>query len=75
MKFAFRRTTQRAHGFGPDAVEVQPRRLQVGDNHCATLAVTGYPREVTPGWLEPLLTYPGRLDVSFHVDPVPSLVA
>ncbi|WP_405088107.1 VirB4 family type IV secretion system protein [Microbispora sp. NBC_01389] len=75
MKFAFRRTTQRAQGFGPDAVEVQPRSLQVGDNHCATLAVTGYPREVTPGWLEPLLTYPGRLDVSFHVDPVPSLVA
>ncbi|WP_328708845.1 conjugal transfer protein TraC [Microbispora hainanensis] len=75
MKFAFLRTTQRAHGFGPDAVEVQPRSLQVGDNHCATLAVTGYPREVTPGWLEPLLTYPGRLDVSFHVDPVPSLVA
>nr|WP_201760905.1 ATP-binding protein [Nonomuraea sp. K271] len=42
---------------------------------CATLAVSGYPREVHSGWLEPLLTYPGRLDVSLHVDPVPSLVA
>ncbi|MEU6429727.1 DUF87 domain-containing protein [Microbispora sp. NPDC046973] len=42
---------------------------------CATLAISGYPREVTPGWLEPLLTYPGRLDVSLHVDPVPSQVA
>ncbi|MEQ4720905.1 DUF87 domain-containing protein [Nonomuraea sp. B19D2] len=42
---------------------------------CATLAITGYPREVAPGWLEPLLTYPGRLDVSLHIEPVPSLVA
>ncbi|MBT2233207.1 ATP-binding protein [Nonomuraea sp. NEAU-A123] len=42
---------------------------------CSTLAVTGYPREVAPGWLEPLLTYPGRLDVSLHIEPVPSLVA
>ncbi|WP_327586999.1 ATP-binding protein [Nonomuraea sp. NBC_00507] len=42
---------------------------------CATLAITGYPRDVAPGWLEPLLTYPGRLDVSLHIEPVPSLVA
>lgn len=35
----------------------------------------GYPREVGAGWLEPLLTYPGRLDVSLHVEPVPPLVA
>ncbi|WP_235558541.1 ATP-binding protein [Sphaerimonospora mesophila] len=75
MKLAFRRTADRAHGFGPDAVEVQPRRLHVGGSQCATLAITGYPREVTPGWLEPLLTHPGRLDVSFHIEPVPSLVA
>ncbi|WP_328708913.1 conjugal transfer protein TraC [Microbispora hainanensis] len=75
MKLSSRRNSRLGHRFGPDAVEVRPRQLQVSDNHCATLAVTGYPREVTPGWLEPLLTYPGRLDVSFHVDPVPSLVA
>ncbi|MEU6720785.1 DUF87 domain-containing protein [Nonomuraea sp. NPDC046802] len=60
---------------GPDAVLVRPYHLRVGDGLCATLAVSGYPREVASGWLEPLLTYPGRLDVSLHVDPVPSLVA
>ncbi|MFI6321583.1 VirB4 family type IV secretion system protein [Nonomuraea sp. NPDC050556] len=72
---SLRRAAAAASDFGPDAVEVQPRRLRVGDSLCATLAITGYPREVAPGWLEPLLTYPGRLDVSLHIDPVPSLVA
>lgn len=42
---------------------------------CRTLAVTGYPREVASGWLEPLVTYPGTVDVAVHVEPVPPLVA
>ncbi|MFC9973852.1 VirB4 family type IV secretion system protein [Spirillospora sp. NPDC127200] len=42
---------------------------------CSSFAITGYPRQVYAGWLEPLLTYPGRLDVSLHVEPVPPLVA
>ncbi|MFI7640573.1 VirB4 family type IV secretion system protein [Nonomuraea sp. NPDC049400] len=41
----------------------------------ASFAVTGYPREVGAGWLEPLLTYPGRLDVSLYVEPIPQAVA
>ncbi|MGP3916338.1 VirB4 family type IV secretion system protein [Nonomuraea sp. 10N515B] len=70
-----RRTNPQSTGLGPDVVHVEARRLHVGDSVCATLAITGYPREVAPGWLEPLLTYPGRLDVSLHIEPVPSLVA
>ncbi|MFI9559140.1 VirB4 family type IV secretion system protein [Nonomuraea endophytica] len=71
----WKRTAPATGGFGPDAIEVEPRRLQVAASVCATLAITGFPREVSPGWLEPLLTYPGRLDVSVHIEPVPSLVA
>ncbi|WP_237110430.1 VirB4 family type IV secretion system protein [Nonomuraea sp. MG754425] len=37
--------------------------------------MTGYPREVGAGWLEPLLTYPGHLDVSLHIEPIPQAVA
>ncbi|NBE94526.1 conjugal transfer protein TraC [Nonomuraea sp. KC401] len=70
-----RRTRSNRGGLGPQAVLVRPSHLRVGGGLCATLAVSGYPREVHSGWLEPLLTYPGRLDVSLHVDPVPSLVA
>src|SRR3954465_7778084 len=40
-----------------------------------SFAVVGYPREVGAGWLEPLLTYPGRLDVALHIDPIPPQVA
>ncbi|MGH9081764.1 MAG: VirB4 family type IV secretion system protein [Acidimicrobiales bacterium] len=61
--------------FGPDSVEVRPRALRVGDGWCATVAVTGYPREVGRGWLEPLCAHPGRLDVAVHVEPVPANVA
>jgi type IV secretory pathway VirB4 component len=61
--------------FGPDAVEVRPRSLRVGDGVCATFAVTGYPAEVPLGWLEPLIADPGRLDVSLHIEPIPAQVA
>jgi hypothetical protein len=70
------RTARRpAVGFGPDSVEVHPRALRVGEAWCRTFVVTGYPREVGRGWLEPLCAYPGRLDVALHVDPVPPEVA
>ncbi|MFD7013514.1 VirB4 family type IV secretion system protein [Streptomyces sp. NPDC059928] len=60
---------------GPDAVEVHARTLAVGSHLAATLVVTGYPAEVVPGWLDPLLTYPGRLDVALHIEPTPSPLA
>ncbi|MGW9205654.1 VirB4 family type IV secretion system protein [Embleya sp. NPDC055664] len=42
----------------------------IGGEWVASFAVTGYPREVHPGWLQALLTYPGRLDVSLHIEPI-----
>ncbi|TGA86781.1 ATP-binding protein [Streptomyces sp. MZ04] len=60
---------------GPDGLEVHARTLAVGGYLAATLVVTGYPSEVVPGWLDPLLTYPGRLDVALHIDPVASPLA
>ncbi len=61
--------------FSPDSIEIAPRHLVVGGEHVATFAVLGYPREVYPGWLQPLLTYPGRLDVSLHVEPIDPVTA
>ncbi|MEU4477836.1 DUF87 domain-containing protein [Micromonospora sp. NPDC023966] len=49
--------------------------LRVGDGCAATLVVTGYPAEVGPAWLEPLLSWPGRLDLALHIDPLPAPVA
>ena len=60
---------------GPAAVEVAARHVRVGGDYAATLAVTGYPAEVSAGWLEPLMAYPGRLDVTLHIEPIPVPVA
>jgi len=60
---------------GPDTLEIGPHTLQAGGTLCATLAVTGYPREVGPFWLEPLLTYPGPADIALHIEPIPAQVA
>lgn len=60
---------------GPDAVQVGPDALQAGGTWCRTFAVTGYPSEVGPGWLEPLASYPGNADIALHIDPVPPPVA
>ncbi|GAA4935702.1 hypothetical protein GCM10023224_15600 [Streptomonospora halophila] len=49
--------------------------MLLGEGAAASFVVTGYPAEVGHAWLEPLLTYPGRLDVSLHVEPVPPKVA
>jgi type IV secretory pathway VirB4 component len=60
---------------GPHAVQVGARWLEVGGTLHRTLAVAGYPREVGPGWLEPLLDHPGPVDVALYVEPVPRVVA
>ena len=62
-------------GHGPNTIEVRNRSLRLSDGACASFAVTGYPAEVGPGWLEPLLNYPGRVAVSVHVEPVPPAIA
>ncbi|MEQ4721677.1 hypothetical protein [Nonomuraea sp. B19D2] len=59
----------------PGSLEVGARKLTLPNGMTASFAVTGYPREVGAGWLEPLLTYPGRLDVSLYVEPIPQAVA
>src|SRR5215211_491127 len=60
---------------GPDALEVGARTLRAGGVLHQTLAVTGYPREVGPGWLQPLLDHPGPIDVALHLEPIPTVLA
>lgn len=60
---------------GGGGVEVRPRTVRTGDGWAATLAVVGYPAQVGAGWLDPLTSWPGRLDVTVHIDPVPAPVA
>ncbi|MEO3861358.1 DUF87 domain-containing protein [Acrocarpospora sp. B8E8] len=57
------------------AIRVTAHHIGLDGSLAASFAVVGYPREVSPGWLEPLLTYPGRLEVSLHVEPIAPMVA
>ena len=80
LSSARRRVRTREHdaapgALGPAAIEVHSRSLALSEGVCATFSVTGYPAVVGPGWLEPLLTYPGRLEVAVHIEPTPSTVA
>jgi hypothetical protein len=59
----------------PELVRVAPRRIEVGDSWAASLAIVGYPHQTHPGWLQPLLSYPARVDVCLHIDPVPTETA
>ncbi len=65
----------RASAFTPDSLSVAPRHLEIGGEWVASFAITGYPREVYAGWLQPLLTYPGRVDVSLHIEPIDPVTA
>jgi type IV secretory pathway VirB4 component len=60
---------------GPAAVEVAPRHLRVGDGYAATAAITGYPPELGLAWPDILLSWPGRLDVVAHIEPIPAATA
>src|SRR6478735_6615386 len=57
--------------FAPMGLAVGPREVRSGRGRfSSTLVVVGYPREVWPGWLEPLTSLPGRVDVSVHITPI-----
>ncbi|WP_159944695.1 VirB4 family type IV secretion system protein [Nocardiopsis sp. FR6] len=69
------RTRSGSPALGGPALRLGARHVEVEGGVCQTLVVTGYPREVTAGWAEALLTYPGQLDIAFHLEPVPAPLA
>lgn len=56
----------------PGAVEVGRDHLRLDHQYTRTLAVTGYPRTVSPGWLQPLIDFEEPLELSFHLYPLDS---
>ncbi|HET8892903.1 MAG TPA: hypothetical protein VFM96_02245 [Gaiellaceae bacterium] len=60
---------------GPPALELEHDRVRIGERWHASFAVTGYPHEVSRGWLAPLLRAARDADVALHIEPVPPPVA
>lgn len=56
----------------PSSVEVDFRYLRVGNSFYTTLFIAGYPRYVSPGWLESIIDYDHTLDISMFCYPTSS---
>src|SRR5207244_6108028 len=54
----------------PEALEITPRAVRAGDMWFRTLAIVGWPREVSAGWLQPLLSWRGAAAIALYFDPV-----
>ncbi|GAB3710625.1 VirB4 family type IV secretion system protein [Nocardiopsis oceani] len=57
------------------AIRLYPRHLETDGWLTQTMVATGYPHDVRPGWADPLLAFPGRVDIAFHLVPVPTQIA
>ncbi|MDO8639887.1 MAG: DUF87 domain-containing protein [bacterium] len=53
----------------PSSIEVDFKFIRVGEKFLRTFFVVGYPRFVSPGWLEPLIDFDHQLDISMFVYP------
>jgi type IV secretory pathway VirB4 component len=56
----------------PSSVEVDFHYIRVGDNYYTTLFIAGYPRYVSPGWLESIIDYDHTLDIAMFCYPTSS---
>lgn len=56
----------------PSSVEVDFRYIRVGNSFYTTLFIAGYPRYVSPGWLESVIDYDHTLDISMFCYPTSS---
>lgn len=54
----------------PAAVEIARDHLQLEYQYARVLAIVGYPRVVTAGWLQPLLDFEQPIEVCLHVHPL-----
>ena len=56
----------------PSSIEVDFRSIRVGEMYYTTLFIVGYPRFVSPNWLEPLIDYDHTLDIAMFCYPASS---
>lgn len=54
----------------PQKIDVDWSFVKINNKYLRTLFVAGYPRFVSPGWLDPLVNFDHSLDLSFFIYPV-----
>lgn len=58
----------------PDAFEVKPSLIRLGNKVARTLFVMGYPRYIGVGWFSPIINYNTTLDISMFFYPMDSQI-
>lgn len=56
----------------PEVIENHETYLRVGNRYMRTLIVVGYPPTVSFGWLQRLYSMAANIDISTHVEPMPT---
>lgn len=56
----------------PDAIENDINYIKVGNRYLRTIMVVGYPRTARIGWLNRLYSYSANIDISSHIEPLPT---
>lgn len=54
----------------PQAIETDFNYIKINDVYFRGLFASGYPRYVSPGWLEQIVNFDGSLDISFFIYPI-----
>ena len=53
----------------PASVEVTRDHVVIEDEYACAIAVTSFPREVSAGWLSPLIMHDEVIEIVFHIHP------
>ncbi len=56
----------------PSSIEVDFKHIRVGENYYKSFFVMGYPRYVSPNWLEPLIDFEHSLNIAMFIYPTSS---
>lgn len=56
----------------PSSIEVDYRYIRIGEHFYSTIFMAGYPRYVSPNWLEPIIDYDHTMDISMFCYPTSS---
>ncbi|PJA38541.1 hypothetical protein CO180_03340, partial [candidate division WWE3 bacterium CG_4_9_14_3_um_filter_41_6] len=54
----------------PSGIEIDFNDIRIGSTYYRTYFIAGYPREVGPNWLSPIINFPHALDISMFYYPI-----
>ncbi len=66
----FTKKVELIDAIAPKIIETDFDYIKINDTYFRTIFVSGYPRFVSPGWLEPIINFNNSLDISFYIYPI-----